>query len=267
MLHVVYLDEFGHIGPYVAHDDLRHKTHPAFGLGGFAIPYTHVRKFSTFFFKLKKSLLKFEIDRSNEHPARWEKKGSALYTIKNINRYRELRTATNRILNQIRKNDGFVFYVGIEKHRGCENQDSKNLFHAVMREAIKRLDQECELHQNQFLLVMDQQEDNVFRPQIVQKAAIEMFGSDPKKTLIEPPIQAESHLYQTLQCADWICGIIGRLSQYEIEPLARPELADAKKYFGGRIAKVSRRSGIRRLLNHHANYVAEEGAEYKINGG
>jgi hypothetical protein len=49
MLYIAYLDEFGHIGPYVSHDHPRHKTHPVFGLGGVVLPYYQVRQFTTFF--------------------------------------------------------------------------------------------------------------------------------------------------------------------------------------------------------------------------
>ena len=34
LLYIVYLDEFGHIGPFISHDHPTHKTHPIFGLGG-----------------------------------------------------------------------------------------------------------------------------------------------------------------------------------------------------------------------------------------
>lgn len=87
MLFVAYLDEFGHVGPYLAHDDPRHNTHPVFGLGGVVLPYPQVRRFSTFFFQLKNRLLEFELSRSGELPAKWEKKGSSLYTIRNIEKY------------------------------------------------------------------------------------------------------------------------------------------------------------------------------------
>ena len=101
MLYFVYLDEFGHIGPYISSDDPKHKTHPAFGLAGLVLPYTEVRSFSTYFFQLKNHLLSPELDLSEDHPAKWEKKGSALYTLKNIQKYPELRTTTFRLINNI----------------------------------------------------------------------------------------------------------------------------------------------------------------------
>lgn len=55
-LYIVYLDEFGHDGPFISHDHDIHNTHPVFGLGGFVIPANKVREFSHFFFKLKQNL-------------------------------------------------------------------------------------------------------------------------------------------------------------------------------------------------------------------
>lgn len=78
MLYIAYLDEFGHIGPYISANDPKHKTHPIFGLGGVVLPYDKVREFSTYFYKLKNNLLKFELQKSNKHPAKWEKKGAQL---------------------------------------------------------------------------------------------------------------------------------------------------------------------------------------------
>ena len=61
-----------------------------FGLAGLVLPYSEVRSFSTYFFQLKNRLLKFELEHSGVHSAKWEKKGSALYTLKNVQKYPEL---------------------------------------------------------------------------------------------------------------------------------------------------------------------------------
>lgn len=89
--YLVYLDEFGHIGPYISRSDPRHKTHPVFGLGGFALPVDRVRAFGGFFQHLKGELLDWEIIQSGVHPGRWEKKGSSLLTTKNIEKYPKFR--------------------------------------------------------------------------------------------------------------------------------------------------------------------------------
>ena len=117
MLYFAYLDEFGHIGPYIARNDPAYNDSPVFGLGGVILPYHEVRAFSTWFYQLKCRLLKWEIEQSGQHPATWEKKGSALYTTRNVMTYQELRRATNRLLLKIRNVGGHVFYVGLQKNR------------------------------------------------------------------------------------------------------------------------------------------------------
>lgn len=246
MLYIAYLDEFGHIGPFLNHDDPQHNTHPAFGLGGIVIPFSEIRRFSTFFFKLKNSLLEFELTKSGEHPAKWEKKGSSLFTIKNISKYRELRQAAFRLMNRIKAIGGFTIYVGVEKRRDCVRHDSKRLYGTVLKEIIKRIDQECAARNARFLLILDEHEENVMRRKIVETASIEMFGPNARTTLIEPPFQVESHLFQTVQCADWLCGILGRLAYFECEPNAKPENETAQRYFGVRLNALSIRSGIRK---------------------
>jgi len=251
MLYVAYLDEFGHVGPYISRDDPRHKTSPVFGLGGVVLPFTQVRPFAMWFYKLKINLLKYEIDQSGIHPAKWEKKGASLFTTQNVLKYRELRTATNRILNQIESLGGFVFYVGLEKSGSVAAHDSEKTYRVAVKESIKRLDQHCARTNDKLLIILDEQENN-FRHKIVETASLSMFGKDARKTLIEPPIQAESHLYQTLQCADWICGLIGRLAAHKIRPEEYPDYDWAEKYFGSRLLRVAVRSGIRAVEGRKA---------------
>jgi len=57
MTHFAYLDEFGHIGPYVSRADRRYKESPVFGLAGFVLPSDQVRGFGTWFFQRKCDLL------------------------------------------------------------------------------------------------------------------------------------------------------------------------------------------------------------------
>jgi len=190
----VYLDEFGHEGPYISRTHPKHKTSSVFGLGGFYLPFDGVRGFSTWFYKLKSNLLSFEIQRSSAAPYHWEKKGSALFTTTNVLKYRELRSSAFRIINKIGKCNGRVFYVGIEKKFPKKSDSSRMLYRSVLREAIKRLDQYCSENNCRFFMLLDERERS-FRQEIVNEAAIRMYGPDRRTRLIEPPIQAESHLY------------------------------------------------------------------------
>lgn len=57
--------------------------------------------------------------------------------------------------------------------------------------------------------------------------------------------QLESHRYQTLQAADWIAGLVGRLGAIWTEPDAWPENVVFRRYFESRLRRVQVRSGVR----------------------
>ena len=208
MHYVVYLDEFGHVGPYLSHEHPKHNDHPAFGLGGFALPVKNVREFNTFFYQLKGSLLRWEIDNAianGEKEHAWEKKGAKQYTRQNVVKYRSMRNATTRYLRKIKELQGFVFYVGEEKKRELSSHDPKAKYKYVLIEALKRLQIEFEERDSTFSLVLDEHTE---RAHILQTVAIQMFAKGITR-LVEPPFEADSRLFQSVQCADWICGIVG----------------------------------------------------------
>ncbi len=244
-MYVVYLDEFGHIGPYISRTSGKFSESPVFGLAGLVLPADQVRSFSTWFYQRKCQLLEFEIKRSREHPATWEKKGSSLYTLKNIEKYRELRVFTNRFLKRIAGCGGQVIYVGLHKQVEVMDHKPLRLYLAVLKEMIKRLNALCEHDQEKsdFLIVMDQHQE---RESLLTEASRAMFDkANPKRRLIEPPFQVESHRYQTVQAADWICGLIGRLGPYWVSPTEYADSSAVENYFGPRIRQVSIGSGIR----------------------
>jgi hypothetical protein len=245
-MYFAYLDEFGHVGPYTGRGNAKYNESPVFGLGGIILPAAEVRGFATWFYQLKSNLLRWEIDASGEAAYWWEKKGAQLFTTRNVEAYRELRVATNRLLNKIEAVGGKCVYVGLEKYSTPEEHSATSLYLAVLREVIKRIDQFCERENRQWLLLMDEQERSHFRRQIVSTASISMFGPDQRTRLIEPPIQAESHLFQTLQCADWICGLTGRLGAYVCRPDEYADLVWAATYFQNRLNKVAPFSAFRK---------------------
>jgi hypothetical protein len=76
MLYFAYIDEFGHIGPYVSREHPHYKTSPIFGLGGVLLPATDVRGFGEFFLAHKEWLLAAELRAHGiTDPSTWEKKG------------------------------------------------------------------------------------------------------------------------------------------------------------------------------------------------
>ncbi|MGV3492084.1 MAG: DUF3800 domain-containing protein [Devosia sp.] len=254
MTYVAYLDEFGHIGPYISRFDIRHNDSPVFGLAGLVLPAEQVRNFGTWFFQRKSELLAWELQRAQAsagpadefHPATWEKKGASLYTAVNVTQYIELRNFTNRFLNKINSIGGFVFYVGIRKTLPPERHTPNYLYVRVLLEAIKRINSFCEMDchpPEHFILALDEHDQ---RDNLITAAARSMYGKkQPQRRLIEPPFQLESHRYQTMQAADWIAGLVGRLGAIWADPLAYPENAIHRTYFEHRLHQVTRRSGIR----------------------
>lgn len=237
-MRIVYLDEFGHIGPFISRDDAKYKTHPVFGFGGFCLPAEKVRSFGSFFQSLKSDLLAWEISRSGVHPGRWEKKGSSLMTTANIERYPEVTKAIKRILARLDKDGGQVFFYGQVKPLGATtDESSRNRYDHVMIQTIKRLGWADGRH-GSTMIILDEVDDNS-RLEAMAAASGFMFGSRDGRHLIEPPMQVESHLYPTVQCADWICGLLGRVTAYLSDPVQYADYGWAHRIFGERLASVS----------------------------
>jgi hypothetical protein len=239
LTHIAYLDEFGHIGPYISRKDLRYHDSPVFGLAGYVLPSAEVRGFGTWFFQRKCELLDFEIKRAGAHPAVWEKKGSSLYTVNNVTKYTELRQFTNRMFNKISKLHGFVFYVGIRKTAPPDRHNPNRLYAKVLLEAIKRINAFCAddcYPRDDFVLALDEHDQ---RSNLVAEAARSMYGtSHPRRQLIEPPFHLESHRYQTIQAADWVAGLVGRLGAIWEDPLGYPENKVFRRLFEQRLSQV-----------------------------
>ncbi len=62
---------------------------------------------------------------------------------------------------------------------------------------------------------------------------------------IEPQFHLGSHRYQTLQAADWIAGLVGRLGAYWADPTTDSDNQVFRQYFENRLKQVHRRSGVR----------------------
>lgn len=239
MLYFAYVDEFGHVGPYVARSDPHHKTNPVFGFGGFLLPATAVRDFGEFFLKLKRSLLGPEMKgRGATDAVTWEKKGSTLYTTRNYDNYRKSLTgATFRLLNRITQFGGHAVYVGACKDALPEVHDSKALYRSTFEHLLRRLDAFGASVGAQVLVIMDEHED---RDALLDQAARMMYyDAERLQHLLEPPYQVESHRYLTVQCADWICGLIGRFGAYRAQPEDFAEFKWAEAKFAPRVDRIA----------------------------
>lgn len=228
-MHFAFLDEFGHIGPFIARRDPRYNASPVFGMGGMVLPEDSVRPFAVWFFQLKCKMLEREIARDGKHPATWEKKGTALFTAKAIRKYPSVRDAGKRLINRIAAYNGNIFYYGREKHLPPRESNAIGLHKTVLSHSIRRLDALCAQRNQYFMMILDQHSSRI---DLLEAAAKTMFGSDPAPRLLEPPFEVESHIYQTTQAADWVAAILGHLWAYRLQPAQYPELQIFEAFFG-----------------------------------
>lgn len=251
MHYFVYLDEFGHIGPFVSRQDKKYNTSPVFGLGGIALPLEEIRYFSSFFYQLKCELLSWELSQATVPAYQWEKKGAALYTTQNVQKYKELRRATFRIMNRIKRGQGFVFYYGLEKWKDQTQHSPEGIYLFVLRKCIRRLNAFCYRQKATFTLLLDAIDSDQngarrkFRQEGIRVAGSEMFGIHNGlscRYLMEPPYQLESHLFQNLQCADWFCGLLNRYLSYKVLPDQYPDYGIFEYFFASRLRGVVKAS-------------------------
>lgn len=106
------------------------------------------------------------------------------------------------------------------------------------------MDDEFHSEEAQFLIFMDDSEGSA---DLVKKSIYEMHQNG-RYQLIEAPMQVDSKLYQTIQCADWLCAIYGKIAYYQIEPEAKPDYELFVRYFGDKIARAQKRSNVRNNL-------------------
>jgi Protein of unknown function (DUF3800) len=253
VVYFAYIDEFGHLGPFISRYDKKYKTSPVFGLGGFILPACNVRTFSSWFYHFRNQLLALDLQDISVHPATWEKKGSDYFSLKHIQRYSEVRQAAYRIFNKLNKLGGRLFYVGCEKdYNRYSAERPEALYHHVLREAMKRLNQFADLKDTPITVILDEHQS---RTAFLTSAAQAIYGGRYYR-ITEPPFQAESKRYHTLQCADWLCALYGHIGKYKCNPIEYPESLLFITYFEKRIAHIQVNSSFR-LLRKSGNVLPE----------
>jgi hypothetical protein len=240
-IHFVYLDEFGHIGPFMSRRAPKYNESPVFGLGGIILPEEAIRPFATKFLQLKSHLFKAEIEKSGKLGSLWEKHGTAIFTPNQVSRYPHFRSTGFRILNQIRDCGGNVFYYGRVKISGTIDVHSTGLYTTVLSHAIQQLEKFSAINRSNFVMIVD---EHSARKQLLITASKTMYGNNPARHLLSPPFEVESYINQNIQCADWISAIVGRLWAFKTLPDQYSDHEHFYKYFWQRIQQVATHSTV-----------------------
>jgi hypothetical protein len=216
---IAYLDEFGHVGPYLGADHPKFSQHPVFGYAGFIAPASAVREIGAQFTWVKSSLFKTEIDRS-EAPHQWERKGSEYFSTGSITQRPEQIRAFRGLVDFLRRRGGKLFYYGDEKQRGTLKQTERTpqaITKDALKQAIDRICSYAESENQDVLIIVDS---------ITEKTRVELVGDmyahiysrrrGEMKRIVEAPLHIESKLNSGVQFADWICALVARATAFQL---------------------------------------------------
>jgi hypothetical protein len=236
------LDEFGHLGPFMTRTAPKYNESPVFGLAGLILPENSVRPFATKMLQLKGYIFKDEIKRSGKQASAWEKKGTEIFTAKQVAKYPHFRSTGFRLLNYIRDSGGKVFYYGREKISGTTDVNSVGLYKTVLGHAIRQLESFSTSEKTNFVLVVD---EHSARKQLLITSLQTMYDHDhPATRMLSPPFEVESYANQNIQAADWTASIVGRLWARKTLPDQYADHEDFEKYFWDRVHKVATHSTV-----------------------
>lgn len=220
---VAYLDEFGHVGPYVCPEHKKFFHHPIFGYAGYVIPASNSREMGATFKHAKMQLFKTPIEKS-QHPNQWERKGSEFFSSGSIKNHPEQARVFKSLVRKLKRLDGKIFFYGDEKQKGTKketNKDALSITEEALRETINRLCTYAESKDSDIIILMDQITDST-RKELAAKMYAHIFGrSRPEndhpemKRIIDAPLHIESDLNSGIQFADWICALMSRVSHWQ----------------------------------------------------
>lgn len=218
---IAYLDEFGHVGPFVSRDNPKYNTHPVFGYAGYVIPARNARYFSHEFNKTKRTLYKTDIEKSKS-PGQWEKKGAEFFSTGSMTSRPELARSFIGLVRILKSNQGHLFYYGDEKPQGTRKQTQKSAedyTETALRETINRLCRHADRQGEDLAILMDD-----FTEKSRRELVANMYGhiyartahQEEMRRIVEPPLHVDSKLNSSVQFADWVCGLVGRATDYQL---------------------------------------------------
>lgn len=215
---IAYLDEFGHVGPYVSPEHGKFFHNPVFGYAGIILPASNVRAFGAKFEHQKARQFRAEIFQSGKHPRRWEKKGAEIFTTGSYDRYPERVPFIAGLADYLIRRQGKIFFYGEVKSQGTTRETgitpAKRTSDALIN-TVRRLCEYAESVDDELLILLDEGGPMPREDAITSMASFIYSSTDPSmRRIIEVPMQLESHRYGPMQFADWLCAILSRSSHF-----------------------------------------------------
>lgn len=241
---VAYIDEIGETGAFVARDDARYKTSPAFGYAGFIVPEGRAREFGAIFQREKAALYKPMIEKA-AHPGRWERKGSDIFRAETPQKFPAQLRVFDALVKSVRRLDGQLFYYADEKPIGTPRQtrgdhvDDSAMYteretHA-MHEALNRIARYADSRDENVMVIIDQVNEKARSarlPVMYSHILGRALGFPEMRRIIEPPMHVDSVLSANIQFADWTAACVTRALDYQLLFDSPYRWVCEKKYVG-----------------------------------
>jgi hypothetical protein len=203
---VLYLDEFGHNGPYVPTNP-RFAHHPFFGFAGMAIEGPKWHSLDRSFLRLKKSFYAPEIARAavlkGLRPERWEPK--------QLRSPRDIRFAAG-VLRLVESHGGMVIAHGFIKNTTPANHNYHGVYASNLQGSLKSFDRFLRKgvlgrNRGRGLVIMDRRIESL-NQLVLASAQSFLFAylGGPNLRIVETPLLVPSEWYHGVQIAD----VIGR---------------------------------------------------------
>lgn len=211
-MYLLYLDEFGHPGPYVR-GNARYCQHPLFGFAGFAVPGEKSRDFDRRFLRLKSTYYDNEIKRAltlrGLRPERFEPK--------QLKSRRDIRFAAD-VMGLAGSCAGCLFAYGTVKHSTPANHSYDGLYNNLMQWTIRQFEKYLRdrvgRRAGRGVIIMDRRTEAQNRR--VLESAQSLLFSDPTfrqehVRVVETPLLVPSEWYHGVQAAHVIGQSIGKV--------------------------------------------------------
>lgn len=226
-IYLLYLDEFGHPGPYVPRSK-RYSHHPLFGFAGFAVPAEDMRDFDRVFLRFKQRFYSNEIKRANVRSERYEPK--------ELRSRRDIRFA-QRVMQLVGDCAGAVFAHGCVTRSSPQNHSYKGLYTSLVQASLRSFEKFLREGPGQGItrgvIIMDRRTETQ-NVRVLEAAQTHIFSGEMFRRgnvgIVETPLLVPSHWYHGVQAAHVIGQAVGKI--YWRRKLGKQKYAKYERHLG-----------------------------------